>query len=322
MKILIPGGTGQIGRILRRHLHAEGHEIVVLSRSDRADGSPGRMVRWDLLGSGAWTAEFNGADVVVNLAGRSVNCRYTPANRSAILQSRVQSTEAIAQAISRADRPPTLWLQSSTATLYGHRFDAPNDETSGWIHRNAPGYRASWDFSVQVAEAWETAVSRHPTPHTRKVLLRSAMTMSCDRGGVFDVLLGLVRKGLGGTNGSGRQFVSWIHEQDFVNALRWILAHDHLEGPVNLAAPVPLPNRDFMRALRHAWGVPLGLPATEWMLEIGALFLRTETELILKSRRVVPGRLLESGFTFEYPDWPTAAAELCTRFRNAERNGR
>jgi NAD dependent epimerase/dehydratase family enzyme len=121
---------------------------------------------------------------------------------------------------------------------------------------------------------------------------------------------------LGGTNGSGRQFVSWIHENDFVEALRWILAHDRLEGPVNIAAPAPLPNRDFMKALRHAWGTPLGLPATEWMLEFGALFLRTETELILKSRRVIPGRLLESGFTFQFPDWPTAAAELCARLRN------
>jgi NAD dependent epimerase/dehydratase family enzyme len=151
-------------------------------------------------------------------------------------------------------------------------------------------------------------------PRTRTVLLRSAMTMSPDRGGVFDTLLRLVRWGLGGASGDGRQYVSWIHDRDFVRAVYWLIDHD-LAGPVNLAAPHPLPNAEFMRALRDAWGIGFGLPAARWMLEVGAFALRTETELILKSRRVVPGRLLESGFTFHFRTWPDAAADLCRRWR-------
>ncbi len=152
-------------------------------------------------------------------------------------------------------------------------------------------------------------------PRTRKVILRSAMTMSPDPGGVFDVLLRLVRRGLGGRSGDGRQYVSWIHEQDFIRAVRWLIEHGSLEGPVNLAAPEPLPNAEFMRVLREAWGVGIGLPASKWMLEIGALFLRTETELMLKSRRVTPGLLMKRGFVFDFPAWPGAARDLCRRWR-------
>jgi uncharacterized protein (TIGR01777 family) len=174
--------------------------------------------------------------------------------------------------------------------------------------------RDTWRFSIEVAEAWEQAANEAKAPATRKVLLRSAMVMSPDRGGVFDVLLGLVRRGLGGRAGDGRQFVSWVHDRDFVCAIHWLIEHD-LEGPVNIASPNPLPNVDFMRTLRTACGARIGLPASRWMLELGAFFLRTETELILKSRRVVPGRLLESGFEFKFPKWPEAAADLCERWR-------
>jgi uncharacterized protein len=154
-------------------------------------------------------------------------------------------------------------------------------------------------------------------PGTRRVALRSAMVMSPDRGGIFDTLLGLVRRGLGGTSGSGRQYVSWIHHEDFVAAIEWLLAHEELDGPVNLSAPEPLPNAAFMRILRRAWGAPLGLPAAAWMLEIGALFLGTETELVLKSRRVVPGKLLNAGFAFRFAHWSDAAKDLCASWRAA-----
>lgn len=320
MKIIIPGGTGQIGRILRKELCGEGHEVITLSRSGRADGAPGRIVPWDAQSLGPWIEELTGADILINLAGRSVNCRYTPSNRRAILESRITSTRCIAEAISRMRNPPALWLQSSTATVYGHRYDAANDEHTGWIGRNAAGYHPNWGFSVEVARAWEQAVEAFPTPRTRKVLMRSAMTMSVDAGGVFDVMLGLVRKGFGGTNGKGNQFVSWIHAEDFLGAIRWIMNHEDLEGAVNLASPQPVPNRDFMRHFRKAWGIPLGLPSTEWMLAIGAVFLKTETELILKSRRVIPARLLESGFKFRFPDWPSAARDLCARHKALFRN--
>ena len=253
--------------------------------------------------------------MVINLAGRSVNCRYSARRRREILHSRVQSTRVLGEAIAQSVRPPKVWLQASTATIYSHRYDAPNDETTGILGGDEPNVPGAWRFSIDVAQAWEEAANRAPTPRTRKVLMRLAMTMSIDPGGVFDLLLRLVRFGLGGTNGDGRQFVSWIHEHDFIRAIRWLIDHEEMAGPVNLAAPNPLPNSEFMRALRVAWGKRLGLPATRWMLAMGAFSLRTETELILKSRRVVPGRLSRTGFTFQFPDWPEAATDLCRRWR-------
>ncbi|HTI71702.1 MAG TPA: DUF1731 domain-containing protein [Candidatus Limnocylindria bacterium] len=313
MKIIIPGGSGQIGTLLARHFKAAGHEVVVLSRTPT--NTPWRSLPWDARSLGPWADEFDGADIIINMAGRSVDCRYSPANRRAIVQSRTNSTRVVGEAIARAKRPPALWLQSSTATIYAHRYDAPNDEFTGILGGNEPGVPETWRFSIDVATQWERAMDAAPTPHTRKVKLRSAMTMSPDRGGVFDVLLRLVRWGLGGKSGDGRQYVSWIHDRDFIAALEFLIAHEELEGAVNLSSPHPLPNMEFMKELRAAWGISIGLPASNWMLETGALFLRTETELILKSRRVIPGRLLRSGFVFEFGDWTQAAKDLCNRWR-------
>jgi uncharacterized protein (TIGR01777 family) len=314
VKIVIPGGTGQVGTVLARAFHGNGHNVVVLSRN--VITLPWRSVAWDGKTLGDWISEIDGADVVVNLAGRSVNCRYGAENRRAILESRVSSTRVVGEAISGAKRPPRVWLQASTATIYAHRYDAANDERSGIIGGNEPEIPDTWKFSIDVARAWERALDEAETPETRKVKLRSAMVMSPDSGGIFSTLLGLVRRGLGGQSGDGRQFVSWIHHRDFIRALYWLIEHEEIEYPVNIAAPNPLPNADFMRALRHAWGTRVGLPATRWMLEVGALFLRTETELILKSRRVIPGRLLEQGFTFEFPNWTEAASDLCRAWRD------
>ncbi|MFH8900654.1 TIGR01777 family oxidoreductase [Streptomyces coeruleorubidus] len=312
MKIVIPGGTGQVGTVLKRALSAAGHDVVVLSRRPRQQGD----VHWDGTTLGPWAGEIDGSDVVVNLAGRSVNCRYTPANLREMMDSRVHSARVVGEAIAAAARPPRVWLQMSTATVYAHRFDAPNDEATGVIggtEPDAPGY---WAYSVDIAKAWEREQETAGTPHTRKVALRAAMVMSPDRGGVFDVLLRLARLGLGGPVAGGAQYVSWIHDQDFVRAVEFLVARDDIAGPVNLAAPAPLPHRDFMRALRTAWGVPVGLPATRLMAEAGAFVLRSDTELLLKSRRVVPGRLLDAGFTFGHPDWPAAADDLVRRFRS------
>ncbi len=314
MKIVIPGGSGQVGTILARHFHASGHEVVVLSRALAAK-VPWRVALWDAQTRGAWESELDGADVVVNLAGRSVNCRYTPANRREIIESRVRSTQLVGEAIAACARPPRVWLQSSTATIYAHRFDAPNDERTGILGGTEPNAPDTWTFSIEVATAWEQALAAADTPRTRKIALRSAMTMSPDRGGVFDVLLGLVRRRLGGRAGDGQQFVSWVHEADFIAAVEFLIARDDLSGAVNVSAPEPLPNAEFMRALRAAWGVRFGLPASRWMLEIGAWAMRTESELVLKSRRVVPGRLLEAGFCFRFPAWPEAARDLCRQWR-------
>jgi uncharacterized protein len=317
MKIVLPGGSGQVGTILSRHFHSSHHDVVVLSRNPLP--APWRVIAWDGRSPGAWVAELDGADVVINLAGRSVNCRYTAANRRAILNSRTESTRVIGEAVANATRPPRVWLQASTATIYAHRYDAPNDENTGILGGNEPGAPDTWRFSIDVATAWEKALAAADTPRTRKVAMRSAMTMSPDRGGVFDMLLWLVRRGLGGRAGEGKQFVSWIHEEDFIRAIEWLIEHDELAGAVNVTAPEPLPYAEFMRALRHAWGTRIGLPATRWMIELGTWLLRTESELVLKSRRVVPGRLLVSGFTFHFPEWDSAAIDLCRRWRQVNR---
>ncbi|MBG0823809.1 TIGR01777 family protein [Planomonospora sp. ID91781] len=311
MKIVIPGGAGQVGTILNHTLTAAGHEVVVLTRGPVR----GREVRWDGETLGPWAEEIDGSDIVINLAGRSVSCRYTPANLQAMMDSRVHSTRIVGEAIAAAARPPRVWLQMSTATVYSHRFDAPNDEATGVLGGTEPGVPGYWAYSVEIAKAWEQAQERAETPHTRKVAMRSAMVMSPDRGGVFDVLLRLARLGLGGPVAGGAQYVSWIHDRDFVRAVEFLIGRDDLAGPVNLAAPVPLPQRMFMRVLRAAWGVPVGLPATKWMAELGAFALRSDTELLLKSRRVVPGRLLEAGFSFGYVQWPEAARDLVRRVR-------
>lgn len=286
---------------------------MVLSRKPAE--APWRIVGWDGETLGEWTAEIEGADAVINLAGQSVNCRYTAENRKLIKDSRVKSTTVIGDAIAQAWKPPRAWLQASTATIYAHRYDAPNDEATGIIGGSEPNAPDTWRFSIDVATSWEGALKESPTPNTRRVAMRTAIVMNPDHGSPFDILLRLVRFGLGGQAGDGKQYMSWIHDQDFVRAVLWLIEHDELEGPVNLAAPNPLTNAEFMRVLRSAWGIPFGLPACEWMLELGAFMLDSEPELILKSRRVVPTKLLQSGFTFQFPAWPDAAHELCSRAR-------
>ncbi|MGW6735561.1 TIGR01777 family oxidoreductase [Streptomyces sp. NPDC055013] len=317
MKIVIPGGTGQVGAVLNRVLSSAGHEVVVLTRRPTRDGE----VHWDGETLGPWATEIDGSDVVINLAGRSVSCRYTAPNLQAMMDSRVHSTQIVGEAIASAARPPRVWLQMSTATIYAHRFDAPNDEATGIIGGSEPDVPDYWSYSIDIARSWERAQEEADTPHTRKVALRSAMVMSPDRGGVLDMLLRLARLGLGGPVAGGGQYISWIHDRDFVRAVEFLIERDEVVGPVNIAAPEPLPQRTFMRDLRTASRVPVGLPATRWMAEIGAFALRSDTELLLKSRRVVPGRLLDEGFAFEYARWPEAADDLVRRVRQRRLHG-
>ncbi len=314
MRVVIPGGSGQLGEVLRRALTADGHEVVVLSRGPAAP--PGRL-QWDGRTLGDWASVIDGADVVINLAGRTVNCRYTPENLRQMMDSRVDSTRVVGEAIAAAARPPRVWLQMSTATIYAHRYDAPNDEATGLIGGSEPDAPAYWKQSIDIATAWEATLDAAATPRTRRVALRAAMVMNPDPGGVFEVLSNLTRAGLGGPIGGGRQWVSWIHEADFVGAIRFLIERDDLDGAINLAAPEPRTQRDFQAALRAAWGVRLGLPATAWMAKMGAVLLQTDTELILKSRRVVPGRLLAEGFRFQHPTWPEAATSLVAATRAA-----
>jgi uncharacterized protein len=314
LRIAIPGGSGHVGQILARHLHEHGHAVTVLSRHPKP--AEWNTVLWNACDLDDWTQIIDGADVVINLAGRSVNCRYNAANRREIKNSRTITTGLIGQAIAQAAHPPSLWLNAATATIYRHALDRPMDETSGEIGEMDPRVPSKWNFSVDVATSWERALFAAETPQTRKVAMRSAIIMSPEPGGAFDTLLRVVRLGFGGTFASGQQFVSWIHDIDFVRAVDFLIAQEELSGVVNLSSPHPICNRDFLRGLRQAWCTRyIGIPASKWMLEAGAVFLRTETELILKSRRVVPARLLAAGFEFHFPNWRTAAHDLVHRWR-------
>ncbi len=315
MKIVIPGGTGALGATLVASLTRDGHDVVVLSRGGTSDA---RVVSWDARTLGPWAGEIDGADAVINLAGRSVDCRYSKENLRQMMDSRVESTRAVGDAIARAARPPRVWLQMSTATIYAHRFDAANDEATGVLGGGEPGAPRRWDASIAIAKAWERELAAAPTPRTRKVAMRTSMVMIPHGHGAFAPLHRLARLGLGGAIGSGRQYMSWMHGRDFVRAVGWLLAHDEIAGAVNLAAPEPLPQCEFARILREACGVRLGLPTPRWLLEIGCLVLRTESELVLKSRRVVPGRLLGAGFEFEFQDWRSAASDLVAASRASQ----
>jgi uncharacterized protein (TIGR01777 family) len=313
MHIVIPGGTGQVGTLLAKALLAKNHQVTTIGRSPVNDALPCDHVQWDGKGLGAWASCFDGADVIVNLAGRSVNCRYTEENLKAMMDSRVDSTAIVGEAIGQSASPPALWLQMSTATIYAHRFDAANDEHTGIIGGEEEGVPAYWARSIAIAKAWEQTQIQAATPKTRKVALRTSMVMSPDDEGIFDVLLSMVRRRLGGSIAGGRQYMSWIHDEDFVRAIEFLIEHEDMSGAVNLAAPNPLPQGEFMGALRAAAGVGLGLPATAWMAKLGAIAMRTDTELLLKSRRVVPSRLLDAGFVFSFPSWPEAAIDLLAR---------
>ncbi len=300
--------------MLARHFHEQGHAVSSITRFPRPHAW--EAIHWDTETVGPWANALEGADAVVNLAGRSVNCRYTASNRKAILESRVRTTRLIGEAIGQCVQPPKLWLNASTATIYRHALDRPMDEFSGELGGNEPDAPARWRFSIQVATAWEEALQSSHTPETRKVALRMAPVMSPDAGGVFDTLLWLVRCGLGGASGSGEQYVSWIHDIDFIRAIEFLMARNDIFGVVNLTAPNPIPNAQFMCCLRRSWCTSyFGLPAPEWMLAVGGFLLRTEPELVLKSRRVVPARLLKSGFDFHFPVWRGASENLVARWR-------
>ena len=328
LRIVLPGGSGQVGQMLARRLQERGHHVTVLTRGPYT--APWQTVHWDGKHAGPWTETLEGADVCINLAGRSVNCRYNAENRRAIYESRIGSTRLLNQVISRLADPPRVWLNASAATLYkrvldSNGVDLPLDEATGETGGDErPTGRdpksARWssgrDFSSRVVRDWEAAFYETETPRTRKVVLRSAVTFSPTPGNVFAVLSNLARLGLGGKQGNGRQYVSWIHEADYARAVEFIVAREELAGPINIAAPQPLPNREFMEALRDAWDVPNGLPAPSLFIHIGAFVMRTEAELVLQSCRAVPGRLLDAGFQFEFPDWPEAAEDLVRQWRH------
>ncbi|HTR31130.1 MAG TPA: TIGR01777 family oxidoreductase [Puia sp.] len=303
-KIVIAGGSGFIGQALAARWGKD-NRVVILGRQGArtpdntygrraltaAEGYHVSYVRWNGREvEPNWAAAIDGCDLVLNLAGRSVNCRYNRRNRQEILDSRVNATSAIGQAIRDATIPPKLWINAASATIYRHAQDRPQDEFTG---------EQGSGFSVNVCQSWEKAFFEQRTPFTRKVALRTAITLG--EGGVLVPYVRLVRCGLGGKQGSGRQMYSWVHIEDIGRSVEWFFDHPELEGAYNIAAPGPVTNERFMATLRRLMGRRFGVPAPAWLLKFGALLIGTETELILKSRWVIPTKLERTGFVFAYP---------------------
>jgi NAD dependent epimerase/dehydratase family enzyme len=328
LRIVIPGGSGHVGQMLAEYFQLRGHHVTVLTRGPYT--APWQTVHWDGKHAGPWTETLEGADACISLAGRSVNCRYTAANREAIYDSRIGSTWLLNEVMAGLAHPPRVWLNASAATIYRRAVDgngvdvaldetadpAVGDESCGSPQPSEPRWALRRDFIGRVVKDWEAALFAGGAERTRKIALRSGIVLNPVPGSVFAVLSNLVRAGLGGTQGNGRQFMSWIHETDYARAVEFLIAREDLDGPFNMAAPHPLPNREFMAALREAWDRPNGLPAPALFIKLGAVFLRTEPELVLQSCRAVPGRLLGSGFQFEFPEWPEAAEDLVRMWRH------
>ncbi|CAN5556001.1 TIGR01777 family oxidoreductase [soil metagenome] len=305
-KIILAGGSGFIGQLLIEHWKNAPVDIVVFSRKPCTSHDRVRYVVWDGETLGEWANELDGADVLINLSGKSVDCRYTKRNKQLIMRSRINSTSILGEAIRQAAIPPRLWINSASATIYRHALDRQMDEETGDTKTDRPAHQ----FSVQVCKTWEQTFWGADVPVTvRKVVLRMAIVLG-QEGGALPLLKRLIHVGLGGKMGRGDQFMSWLHERDLSRIFDFIIQNDTIAGTYNASAPNPIRNHEFMALLRRSLGVPIGLPATEWMLTIGAFFLRTETELVLKSRNVVPRKLLDAGFTFDFSNAKDAIAAL------------
>lgn len=303
--IVIFGANGFLGRYLTRHFTRNGKEVVAIARSREGWSGDGMFLEWDGKTLGPWALALEGAEAVINLAGRSVNCRYTPENRREIIESRVAATRIVGEAIHACKVPPKAWLNSSTATWYRHAEDKPQDD---WLGERGTG------FSCDVAQAWEDAFfGALVPPVTRKVALRIGMVLANEPETVYDVLRKLTARGLGGAMGGGNQRLSWIHMEDFLRAVDFVLNDPFLDGTINVTAPEHPTNREWMRTFREVVGMPFGLPASRWMLEIGARLMETETELVLKSRWVDSLRLRDAGFRWRWSQAAAAVADLESR---------
>ena len=289
-KIVLAGGNGYLGGVLAKHFSSIADEVIILSRKPKAIEGNIKTILWDGKTEGNWVNNLSGASLMVNLCGKNVNCRYNDKNRQEIINSRVLPTNLLNRVIEQLERPPLLWINITSATIYRHAEDQAQDEITGEI-----GY----GFSIDVCKIWEETFFQVTNPKTRKIALRLGIVLG-RKDGAFPRLLNLVRLGMGGKQGDGMQYVSWIHEQDVALSIEWLLNQKEIKGVVNCTAPDAIKNNELMKSLRKAYGVPFGLPAPAWLLEIGAKIIGTETELILKSRWVKPSVLLNSGFKFQY----------------------
>lgn len=280
-KVVIAGGTGFIGELFHKRFQELGYDVSIISRQRQ-------HIHWeDKL---SMQKALEDAELLINLAGKSVNCRYNEKNKQEIMNSRISTTRILGEAVQSCSKPPELWINSSTATIYRHAEDRPMTEAEGEVGSG---------FSVDVAKKWEDTFFAYKLPHTRQIALRIAIVLG-KGGGVMAAYLNLVRFGLGGIQGSGKQKFSWIHIEDLFQIILFLRDKQDLSGVFNCSAPKPVTNRELMKELRNTMNVPFGLPAPKWMLEVGSIFIRTETELVLKSRWVIPDRLEREGFNFRF----------------------
>jgi uncharacterized protein (TIGR01777 family) len=314
-KIILAGGSGFIGQEMTKYFGKENNVIILSRQTENAKNNRNhydsiakddllniKFVKWDGVNIGEWSKELDGADLIINLAGKTVNCRYTEKNKKEIFDSRINATKVLGESIRQCSSPPKLWINASSATIYRHAIDKPQDEYSGELHDG---------FSVQVCKLWEKTFYEQATPDTRKVALRMAITLG--PGGVLIPYFNLLKFALGGKQGSGKQMYSWVHIEDTCRMIEWVNDHMNISGTYNCSSPFPVTNKVFMSTLRKVTGKKIGVPAFEWMLKMGAAIIGTETELILKSRWVIPTKILESGFRFKYPILEDALNEIINK---------
>ncbi|WP_299277446.1 TIGR01777 family oxidoreductase [uncultured Psychroserpens sp.] len=294
--IVIAGGSGFLGQVLEHYFLKNGNRVYILTRHPKWEND----VYWNAKSLDKWTSVIEGSDVLINLTGKSVDCRYNETNKKLIFDSRIDSTHVLGLAINLCEQPPKIWLNSSTATIYRHSLDKEMTESHGEIGD---------DFSMNIAKSWEKAFHSIITPKTRKIALRTSIVMG-KKGGATQPLKHLVRFGLGGKQGTGNQKVSWIHELDFARAIAFLIENEHLHGDFNLSVPKPTDNKTLMKNFRHVMNVPFGFSHPKWLIKIGALLIGTEPELVLKSRNVIPERLLKNGFKFIHSDIEIALDDL------------
>ncbi|MBW1296729.1 TIGR01777 family oxidoreductase [Aquimarina litoralis] len=299
-KIVIAAGTGFLGDILVQYFKNKVETITILTRGENRTVNNIQYVQWDAKTISTWKNELEGVDALINMTGKSVDCRYHQKNKDLILSSRVESTNVLGKAVKACKNSPKVWLNSSTATIYRHSLDMEMDEIHGEIGSG---------FSVNVATNWEHAFFSHHTPETRKVALRTSIVLG-KNGGALQPILNLIKIGFGGKQGKGNQKFSWIHETDFARSIEFIIKNQEMEGPINIVSPKPSDNKTLMKTLRNVANIHIGLPLPKFLLEIGARMIKTETELILKSRNVIPNKLKKAGFKFTYPNLMEASKDL------------
>lgn len=288
MKIIIAGGTGFLGKNLEKYYKEKGAQVFILTRKPKHDHD----IYWDARTLGDWKNTIEESDILINLTGKSVDCRYHEKNKKEIYTSRIDSTRVLQQAVDQCTVKPKLWLNAASATIYVHSETHLNTEENGIIGD---------DFSMNICKSWEKEFFKVQDQEVRKVALRTSIVLG-NNGGAFPKLRMITKLGLGGKQGRGQQKVSWIHIEDFCKAIDWIISHENITGAINVTAPVPVSNEELMTKMRKHMKIPFGLNASIWQLEIASLLLNTETELLLKSRNVYPEKLLQSGFQFSWPD--------------------